>query len=65
LNLQAQKPIEFDEDFILYMECLAQTVSENIQMTENKERLQYYRGILFAVKSISKVYEDLIKGGFL
>jgi hypothetical protein len=59
------KPVECDEDFINYMHCLAQTVCVSIQETKNKERLQYYRGILFAVKSISQVYEDIVKGEFL
>lgn len=59
------KPVEYDEDFINYMHCLAQTVVDSIQNTNNKERLQYYRGMLFAVNSISKVYEDITKGLFL
>lgn len=55
---------EDEKDFIEYMQVFAQTVCVHLQNTNNNEKKQYYRGMLFAIKSVSQVYDTLLKGDF-
>lgn len=57
--------IDCDEDFIDYMDFLAQSVCARLHTTRDEKKILYYQGILFAVKSISQVYEDLLKGDYI
>lgn len=60
-----RKPFDGDEDFINYMHTFAQQIQFEMQNTPDKSRVQYYRGMLYALKSISQVYETLLKGDFI
>ncbi len=57
-----------DEDFIDYLNtfCNSARVSlETAKATGDKKKEQYYAGIIFALRSISQVYADLIKGEYI
>ncbi len=59
------RPVELDEDFIEYMHTMAKVVCEQLQATRDKQKASYYRGVLYGIKSISQVYEDIVRGEFL
>jgi hypothetical protein len=62
-----EKPsFDGDEDFINYLYAFTAQVQAEIQMShQDKKKREYLMGMLFALKSISQVYEDLIKGKFI
>jgi hypothetical protein len=59
------KPVELDEDFLTYLDCFAKTVCDKLEGEKSEEKLNYYRGVLFGINSIHRVYEDIIKGEYL
>lgn len=67
-TMDADKEPELDEnerDFIEYMHTMAQVVCHHLKETEDKKKVQYYRGMLYSIKCLSQVYEDIIKGDYI
>jgi hypothetical protein len=60
-----KQPIDADEDFINYLHTFARNISEEIQNTKDKEKLQYYKGMLYSLKAVSQVYETLLNGKYI
>ncbi len=54
-----------DEDFINYLHTFAHQLHQELQNTTDKSKQQYFRGMLYALKSVSQVYETLIKGDYI
>lgn len=55
---------EDEKDFIEYMHVFSHSVCNHLTETKDKEKAMYYRGMLYALKSVSQVYETLLKGDF-
>lgn len=60
-----ETPLTEDEkDFIEYMHTLAQTVSVHLHNTTDRQKVQYYRGMLYGLKCVGQIYEAMLKGEF-